>query len=872
MNDRDPLKTYREKRNPGATNEPFERVVADATPTWVGDFVVHLHDATRRHYDLRLQIGGVLMSFAVPKGPSLDPVQKRLAVHTEDHPLAYLDFEDVIPEGSYGAGSMIVWDIGRVRYLEQAAEAGLDKGKLDFELQGHKLRGRFALVETTGRVKPPPKQRQWLLIKKQDRHCKPDAQGPVETEPWSVFSGLSVEELPHKERFAAALEEHVAALPKVSGWSFDTHTPMLCQLEGAQLLDAERLYELKLDGGRVWADKTDGVVRLRYRSGRAATASFPEVVRAVECLPLRNCLLDGEIVAFDERGKPSFQRMATRFGATRPVDVKRASIEVSVVFFVFDVLRIGDHDLTNLPLLQRKALVRQLVRGKGFIRYLDHLESDGRPLHQLCVAEGLEGVVSKRKTSKYRFGPERTDDWVKHKISREESFVIVGWVDGKGSREGFGALELGTYRGAQLVYRGRVGSGFDQNMLVTLGGRLRAIEAPTETAIEAPDEKARHWVRPVFGARVRFLEWTNEGRIRNAVFVALLGTEAELTAARAAPEREIFDLSVAGTTDAELDGEIQNDASVSPAPTATPAVLTPVRKVVLTNLKKVFWPDEGYTKGELLTYYEQISPWLLPQLRGRPVMLVRYPDGIHGKNFYQWNVPAGTPSWVRTLDLRVEERDGKDVTTFLLDDVDALLHIINLGCIPIHVLACREDSLEECDFMTIDFDLGEQPLQTAVMLALTLRELLEELGFTGYPKTSGQSGLHVFIPLPPKVPFAAAKALLELLGRFLQTRHSDVATMERRINQRGGRVYIDTGQTGRSRTIVAPYSVRAYPGARVSTPLYWEEVHLALRPERYTMFGVPNLVQERGDPLADWGEKPADIARAIERLGRWAQG
>jgi bifunctional non-homologous end joining protein LigD len=294
-------------------------------------------------------------------------------------------------------------------------------------------------------------------------------------------------------------------------------------------------------------------------------------------------------------------------------------------------------------------------------------------------------------------------------------------------------------------------------------------------------------------------------------------------------------------------------------------------RVVLTNVDKVFWPDEGFTKGQLLQYYEEIAPWLLPHLIRRPVMLVRYPDGVNGKSFYQWNVPAGTPDWLRTLTLREEEKDGKDVTTFLVDNVDALLHIINLGCIPIHVLAARTPELEYCEFLTIDFDLGDQPFALAVRMALELRQLLADVGLTGYPKTSGQSGLHVLIPVGKRLTFPGAKGLVELLGRLLQMRFPDESTMERRVNKRGGRAYLDTGQTGRSRTIVGPYSVRAHPGARVSTPLHWDEVHLALRPDRYTMFSVPDLVRGRGDPLHGWLDEEPDMVSVLGKLERWVK-
>jgi bifunctional non-homologous end joining protein LigD len=295
------------------------------------------------------------------------------------------------------------------------------------------------------------------------------------------------------------------------------------------------------------------------------------------------------------------------------------------------------------------------------------------------------------------------------------------------------------------------------------------------------------------------------------------------------------------------------------------------RRVQLSNQDKVFWPREGITKGDLLEYYEGISEVILPHLADRPIMLVRYPDGIEGKSFYQWNTPAGTPDWVNTLELRHEERDGKKVATFLVGDVDSLLYVINLGCIPIHVLACRRGSLEFCDFLTIDFDLGEQPLREAVLLALGLQELLEEVGLEGYPKTSGQSGLHVLIPMGPKIPFAVAKALVELLGRLLQVRFPETSTMERRISERGGRVYIDTGQTGRSRTIVAPYSVRAHPGATVSTPLTWDEVHLALKPETFTLFTVVDRAKRIGDPMHGLLQAQPRVLAAVEKLERWVK-
>lgn len=855
----DSLEQYRKKRDPGVTNEPFgvTSPAAASDQTTRGSFVVHLHAATRRHYDLRIQMEGALASFAVPRGPSLDPAEKRLAVQTENHPLEYLDFEDVIPDGNYGAGPMIVWDTGTVEYREAPAEKGLAAGKLDFWLAGHKLRGRFALVETTERVRPKPKQRQWLLLKKQDAHAQPGAPEVIETQPESVLSGLRVEELEHKRaKEQALLEAAAAAGARPGGLELRNLVPMLCASEGAPLTDAQRYYELKLDGVRIVAQRAGSDVRLKYRKPRFATESYPEIARALSASFVTEFTVDGEIVAFDENGKPSFQRLAPRIHATRLRDARALQGQVPVVYLVFDLLSLGPYDLTGLPLSARKALLAEFVPKRGLVRLLDHIEGRGEALFELCRQQGLEGVVSKDRSGPYVFGPERSTSWVKHRCERLDEFVVIAWVEGKGARQSLGALELGSYRGDRLVYRGRVGSGFDQATLKALATRLEslAVDALEFEGEPIEDGRPRHAVRPEIVVRVRYLEWTDESRLRMAVFDGFSSTPK--TACVAAPEDERLEVAF----------------ETNEAPPLTASRISVQASPSLSNLDKVFWPEEGYTKGDLLRYYEQIAPALLPHLRDRPIMLVRYPDGIEGKSFYQWNVPKGTPEWLETLELRNEEQDGKNVTTFLVHDVESLLHVINLGCIPIHVLAARKTALEQCDFLTIDFDLGDQPFAEAVRLALTLRELLDELGLVGYPKTSGQEGLHVFIPLGPGVPFPAAKGLVELLGRLLQLRHPETSTMQRRVGERSGRAYIDTGQTGRSRTIVAPYSVRAHRGGTVSTPLYWEEVHLALRPDVWTMFTVPKRVQEQGDPWEHLLEARPNVGAALAALEKMLKG
>jgi len=873
------------------------------------------------HWDLRLEMGGALTSFAVPRGPSLDPVDKRLAVQTEDHPLEYLDFEDVIPEGNYGAGPMIVWDIGRVQYLEQPPEVGEQTGKIDFLLFGQKLKGRYALVLTGGKNKDTELggPRQWLLLKKQDQYSRP-GEDVTEKQPHSVFSGLTIAQLAHKLELGAALEQEALALGAKPG---RIHTPelvpMLCSTKGGELAEKGRIYELKLDGVRIIAHKQADDVALRYRSLRPCSLNYPEVVRAVRALPPGDIVLDGEIVTFDDQGRPSFPRLAPRIQARRPIDVNQARISCPINYVVFDLLQLGPYDLRPLPLVERKRLLKKLLPGRGVLWVNDHLADDGRSLFEWCKRARLEGVVSKLARGPYRAGPARTTDWIKLKASREDEFVIVGYVSGKNSRERLGALELATFDGTSWVYRGRAGSGLSDDIIDDLLARMAPLRRDDDPAIgePLPYQGQRYHVDPRLVVRIEYLEWTPDRRLRMAIFIGLRediapedcraappddmpvdvageGVDPEASVTAEAPDgadstadadastsrkaarparaaRSKADRSASGRSPPD-DSAPQRAARVAkPSARAPSAPAERGARLVLSNRDKIFWPDEGFTKGDMLDYYAAISDTLLPHLRERPVMLVRYPDGITGKSFYQWNVPRGTPDWIRTLALRDEERDGKTVATFLVDSADALLHIVNLGCIPLHVLACRQDTIEHCDFLTIDFDLGGQPLHVGVKLALSLRDLLQEIELPGFPKTSGQTGLHVFIPMGPGVSFDTAKVLVELIGRLLQLRHADVSTMERRVSERRGRVYIDTGQTGRSRTIVAPYSVRAYRGASVSTPLFWEEVHMALDPRQHTMFTVPTRVAERGDPMDGLLEVRPDIPRAVAKLGQLLQ-
>jgi bifunctional non-homologous end joining protein LigD len=872
------LSLYTAKRNPTTTNEPFGPEPAYSGESTSGAFVVHLHDARRRHYDLRLEVGGVLKSFAVPRGPSLSPLDRRLAVETEDHPMDYLMFEAVIPAGNYGAGPMIVWDSGTVRYLGGSAELGLLQGKLDFELTGHKLRGRFALArtrKTSGSAESAVHDegergaREWLLLKKGDAHARDTA--ITEEAPRSVLSGLTVDELRDRpaqiNQLERRAEETGAPRAEVDASQL---SPMLCASAEQAVDRPDFLYELKLDGFRIVAEKRDSKAELYYRGRGPASAAFPEVVRAIQALPARRLVLDGELICLDERGRPSFERLLGRTGLGPRSRATSARGPSAVRYVVFDLLALGPFDLRRLPLMKRKDLLAQLVRGQGTLRALEHVMGSSRALLEFCAREELEGIVAKRANSAYVAGPRRSGDWIKVKRVRDEEFVVVGMTRGSGARAALGALDVAYYRDGSWLLCGRVGSGLDERSVDQLLARLGPLVSPTATAIGEPEPapRGRSWLQPLVVVAVRFSGFTDQGRLRHAVFRGIRD-EVPATDCVTGP-KTLADAPVSSDPIVRADAadDVTGKADAAPAPLRVPAQHEGIHKrVVVSNPKKTFWPDSQLTKRDLCDYYERIGPVLLPHLEDRPVVLVRYPDGIAGKSFYQWNVPRGTPSWVKTIEVARDEEGESRVQCFLINDPETLLYIANLGCIPIHVLAARAGSLDRCDFLTFDFDIGEQPFAHAVELCLALRALLSELGLTGYPKTSGQSGLHVLVPLGAGIPFPVARVLIELLGRMLEQRHARTATMERRIQERGARVYIDTGQTGRSRTIVSPYSVRAQPGAPVSTPLLWDEVSAELDPRGWSLTSVPGRVAQLGrDPMAGLLRDRPDVARAVELL------
>ncbi|MBI4409357.1 MAG: DNA ligase D [Gemmatimonadetes bacterium] len=831
----DALRAYREKRSLERTPEP-----AGAVATAPGRlFVVHKHAARQLHYDLRLELDGVLRSWAVPKGPSRDPAEKRLAVHVEDHPVEYGDFEGLIPEGNYGAGATIVWDRGAWVPIGDPAE-GLKTGKLLFELRGYKLRGKWTLV------KIKKSERDWLLIKERDGLASREGDAFPES---SVLSGLTVEDLAGgrtpADTMRAELQRGRAPRRQVQLAGLE---PMLAETRERPFTRAGWLFELKYDGYRILAARTHGEASLRTRNGRDITAVFPDVARAVAALPFDHIVIDGEVVVHDDAGIPSFQRLQQRALLTKPADVRRAAAELPASLYVFDLLGFEEYDVRPLPLVERKRLLRLALPQIGALRYSDHVEEQGEAFFEQVAHMGLEGVIAKKADAPYRSG--RSPNWLKLKADRSDDFVVVGYTAAQGSRTGFGALHLAAYDAGVLRYAGRVGTGFDDRLLRELRSALDGRRRRKPACEGAPAGGEHAWAAPELVAEVRYREWTDEGFLRHPVFLRLREDKKPEECVR---RGAVVDLETAGVGVGER-------AGVGKAGNKR------ARDVDFTNLDKVFWPAEKYTKGELIEYYRAVAPWLLPYLKDRPLVMTRFPDGIEGKSFFQKDAPQFAPEWLRRE--RVWSEDSqRELSYFVCDDAAALLYIINLGTIPLHVWASRVPTLECPDWCILDLDPKGAPFTDVVKVARALRALCEEIELPCFAKTSGSSGLHVLVPLARQCTHEQARLLGQLLANVVVRRLPEIATMTRVISQREGKVYLDYLQNGQGKLLVAPFSARPVPGALVSTPLDWKEVTARLDFRHFTIESVPKRMQKRReDPMAGLLEARPDLVSALARL------
>jgi len=790
------LATYRAKRDFRLTREPRGRA-RGRRGTLV--FIVQKHSARSLHYDFRLEHGGVLWSWAVPKGPSLDPGIRRLAVEVEDHPIEYGDFEGEIPNGQYGAGTVEIWDRGTWT-PEGDPAAGHRDGKLHFSLDGGKLSGRFALVRTRANPANKPGKATWLLIKRNDGRVQRAGDEPAG----------------RKARMPAMM------------------SPMLATLVARAPEGDDWIHEIKYDGYRMLARVDRGRARLLSRNGRDWTRHFPGVVRDLAALEVDRAWLDGEIVVVEAEGRTNFQALQNALTG----DGSR-----EIAYFAFDLPYLDGVDLRDVPLVERKRLLRGVVgAGIGDIRVGPEVRGGGAEFHRQACALRLEGLVAKRADSPYAAG-RRSRDWVKVKCTRRQAMVIGGYTEPQGSRPGFGALLLGTYDRGELRYAGKVGTGFGDRALRDICRQLVRREQAKPPFVDPPpghDARGAHWVRPDLVAEVSFTEWSAGGALRHPSFVGL-----------------------------RLDKEAIDVTRQKPAATPVPrrrtrAAAGDAAGVGLSHPDKVYFPEAGITKRELAQYYVEVASRLVPHVADRPLSLVRCPDGWQGQCFYQKHANRSVHAAVARV--AVPESGGA-ANYFAANSAAALAGLVQWGVIELHPWAARTRNLDRPDRLIFDLDPDEKLRWPDVVAAVNLlRTLLEELGLRGYPKTTGGKGLHVVLPVRPTLTWEDAKAFTRAVADFLARTFPDRFIATAAKNRRDGRIFIDYLRNARGATAVAPYAVRARRNAPVATPVAWPELIDDVRFDHFNLRNVrERLARQRHDPWADFFTTRQTITVAIRR-------
>ena len=856
------LEEYRQKRRFDRTPEPSGKEPGPAKENF---FVVQKHSARRLHYDFRLAINGTLKSWAVPKGPSLNHADKRLAVQTEDHPLEYGGFEGKIPEGSYGAGTVMVWDRGIFR-VEGNLDAlkQLERGEIKFHLNGEKLRGSFVLVK----LKNSQKGNEWLMIKHKD--AAEDPSWDIEQHDGSVLTGRTLEEIKEElppKRTASPLQAgelqgaRKSAMPARLG-------PMLATIGEGPFSDPNWLFEIKWDGVRALAWIADGALTLRSRNGQDITKRYPELASLPAAIAASTTILDGEIVALDAGGHSNFERLQERMHVRAPSENLVA--QMPVVYYVFDLLYSDGYDLRQAPLLERKQLLQRVLHTSEHFRYSDYQLEHGKELFELAKENGLEGIVAKRVGSTYV--SDRSPNWVKLKVTKTLDAVVGGWSAARTSAIPFGSLLLGLYEGKKLRFIGHVGSGFGERKLDELANRLKKLEVSTCPFDSVPETNEKPtWVSPEVVARVKFSGWTEEHALRHPVFVALCEDgqptdcrwESEV-ATPATPPEVVHAPEVVGRV---LKTEAQIEAELFKGHSETVTIELDGKRLRLSNLNKIYFPESGYTKRNLFAYYYRMADFILPFLRDRPLVLRRYPDGIKGQAFFQKDLREGVPDWFVTVPLTSEEK-GKEIHYATANDRASLLFLTGLGCIDHNPWSSRLTDLDHPDYFFFDLDPSEgTEFPVAVTIAQALQEELKELRLTSFLKTSGATGIHLYIPVESVYTYEQLRTFAEIVARTVATKHPHLVTNERSVARRpAGRILIDVQQNAHGRPLAAPYSVRAFPKAPVSAPILPRELRPSLSPEALNMKTILARLKQKGDLWGDFWKCRQRLEQAIELL------
>ena len=868
------LELYRKKRNFKTTPEPAGRVSRQQRKDLA--FVIQKHAASHLHYDFRLELNGVLLSWAVPKGPSLDPNDKRLAMQVEDHPVEYGGFEGVIPPKQYGSGTVLLWDRGTWTPRGDPEE-DYRKGRLKFRLAGEKLHGDWVLVRSHG-SKYGKDGKAWLLIKEDDEYAQPAHEaGVVEEHPNSVASGRSLEEIAqdhdrvwHSNKSVAenvkggaiAKKTTLAAADpaKIEG-AVKAALPGFVEPELATLVDdppagEDWVHEMKLDGYRILACIENGSARLYSRNGKEWTAKFPSIAQAAVRLPVRTAWLDGEVVALQPDGRSSFQALQNALSGAGADELH---------YYVFDLPYLDGYDLRKAKLIDRKRALQTLAgAGTGPVRYSAHVEGAGREYFEQACRLHLEGIVSKRAAATYQRGRGRS--WVKVKCGKRQEMVIGGYTDPEGARTGFGALLLGVYDDGKLRYSGKVGTGFDEATLKSLKAKLDPLLRKTPAFVNPPggaQARRAHWVEPQLVAEVRFTEWTHDGTLRHPSFQGLREDKKATEVVRERPAEQPD-----GGNDAATKAAPRKQATTTKrAPAASNKNGASVAGIALSNATKLLYPEAQITKHDLACYYAAVADWILPHLQDRPLTLVRCPNGWNKPCFYQKNADASVDAAIERVSVETSEGPARYM---MANSLGALVALVQMGVLEIHPWGSTCRKLGYADRIIFDFDPDDDLDWSQIVEAVqVMKTLLEEIGLRSYLKTTGGKGLHVVVPVRPTLAWDAAKgfskAVAELLVRTFPDRYTDKITKSRRR----GKIFIDYLRNAEGATAIAAYAVRARANAPVATPIDWKELAKEVRYDHFNVGNIPaRLKRLKTDPWAGFFESRQTVtAGMLKKVG-----
>ncbi|HMS64378.1 MAG TPA: DNA ligase D [Ignavibacteria bacterium] len=814
------LSLYKQKRNFKNTPEPSE---TSSLKTGKLKFVIQKHDASHLHYDLRLELDGVLKSWAVPKGPSMDPSDKRLAVQVEDHPLDYGNFSGIIPEGNYGAGVVEIWDKGTYLPVNPSKindvkllRTMLKKGDIKFILNGHYLKGEFALVRMND-----GKEKNWLLIKKKDEFAEENFNAgdlsPVrlykkksDNKKSSKASGINNTDLKKINKKSDIEKE----------WK-EIRKPMLAKLSEKVVDDPDWLYEIKYDGYRAVSKINNGKAEMISRNGVSYNKLFTSLINELENVT-DEVVLDGEVIIENKKGIPDFQLLQNY------IRTKKGKLK----YYVFDILFLNGHKLTGFKLLNRKELLVDFFDKYKFkdILLSEITKGNGSRMFKSATKKGYEGIIAKDMKGLYYPG-KRTESWQKVKTLMQQEAIIAGYSLPLKSRKYFGSLILGIYENKDLKYIGNCGTGFTDESLKELYEKLKPIESsemPFKIKPVIRGNKGKSvWVKPILVCDVKFSEWTNDGHMRHPVFN---GIRNDKSAGKVMKESKNKNMSENQTDSIKEDYLTLNK-----------------KKVKATNLTKLYWKKEKISKGDLINYYINVSKFILPYLKNRPESLNRHPNGIEAAGFYQkdMNIP-GMPEWLKKA--KIYSKSNKEYIDYLIcNDTATLVYMVNLGCIEINPWNSVYSSPDNPDYLILDLDPGKIGFKEVIKTALAVKELCDELELKCYCKTSGATGLHIYLPLNAKYDYNQVKTFAQILAEVVHSRLPDITSIERSVSKRKDKIYIDFLQNSKGQTIAAPYSVRPRPEATVSTPLNWKEVKEGLSPADFNIFNIMNRLKKTGD-------------------------